>query len=61
MERKNDKYEYIPDVSHIMKQAGYTMNLMEILADHSFEKKRRAVLSTAPEIFYYQKGDINGE
>lgn len=60
MERKNDKYEYIPDVSHIMKQAGYSMNLMEILADRSFEKKRRTVSVTTPEIFYYQKGDING-
>ena len=34
MEKRNSgKYEYVPDVSRIMRQAGYSMDLMEILAE----------------------------
>ncbi len=66
MEKQNNlKYEYIPDVSHIMGQAGYRMNLMEILAEPMLVKSEKnsfhkAELNFVPENFFYLKGDING-
>lgn len=39
MEKRNSgKYEYVPDVSRIMRQAGYSMDLMEILAEPFLQK-----------------------
>ena len=66
MEKQNNlKYEYIPDVSHIMGQAGYRMNLMEILAEHMLVKYEKNFFhqvesNFVPENFFYLKGDING-
>ena len=66
MEKQNIlKYEYIPDVSHIMGQAGYRMNLMEILAEPMLVKSEKNFFhkvesNFVPENFFYLKGDING-
>lgn len=39
MEKRNsEKYEYVPDVSHIMRQAGFSMDLIEILAEPFLQK-----------------------
>ncbi len=73
MEKQSDlKYEYVPDVSHIMGQAGYRMDLMAILSDPLFadsgrnggsgktEAKPAAETFFIPELFFYFKNDING-
>ena len=66
MEKQNNlKYEYIPDVSHIMGQAGYRMNLMEILAEPMLVKSEKNFFhkvesNFVPENFFYLNGDING-
>ena len=66
MEKRNSgKYEYVPDVSHIMRQAGYSMDLMESLAEPVSAKagrraSGRAEAAFVPEIFFYFKNDING-
>lgn len=74
MEKQNYiKYEYIPDVSHIMRRAGYDLDLIGILRDAEAVKAKKNNSSTnckirqsqtaAPftlEVFYYHKNDING-
>lgn len=72
MEKQNfAKYEYIPDVSHIMRRAGYDLDLIGILRDAEAVTKintskncKNRQNQTAPpftlEIFYYHKNDING-
>ena len=74
MEKQNyAKYEYVPDVSHIMRHAGYDLDLMGILRDAEEAKIKKFNSSTncnnrknqmAPpftlEVFYYYKSDING-
>ena len=57
----NLKYEYLPDVRHIMKQAGYSIGLMEILNESvPVKKEENSEMSFIPEILYYDPGDING-
>lgn len=63
--RNSGKYEYVPDVSRIMRQAGFSMDLMEILAEPVSAKTGRRASGSAeaafvPEIFFYCKNDING-
>ena len=72
MEKQNfAKYEYLPDVSHIMRRAGYDLDLIGILRDaeavtkinSSTNCKSRQNQMPPPftlEIFYYHKNDING-
>jgi len=61
----NFKYEYVPDVSHIMGQAGYRMGLMEILAEPVYRKGGGPASENKeppfiPESFLYTEKDING-
>lgn len=66
MERQKPlKYEYVPDISHIMKQAGYRMGLLDILEEASVPMPKRRIPPAPepyfrPEIFRYSKRDING-
>lgn len=66
MEKRNsEKYEYVPDVSHIMQQAGFPMDLLEILAEPVSVKAGRKASGSVepafvPEVFFYFKNDING-
>ena len=65
LSRNSEKYEYVPDVSHIMRQAGFSMDLIEILAEPVSAKAGRKASGSVepafvPEVFFYFKNDING-
>ena len=55
MEKRNSgKYEYVPDVSRIMRQAE------PVSAKAGRRASGRAEAAFVPEIFFYFKNDING-
>lgn len=66
MEKRNsEKYEYVPDVSRIMQQAGFPMDLLEILAEPVSVKAGQGTSGSVepvfvPEVFFFFKNDING-